>query len=263
MVNYTIGDAMSEFDGVRAVVTGGTRGIGGATTRRLAVAGARVVAVARTEVPLPDGVTFVAADLSTAEGTEAAAARALDLLGGVDVLVDNAGRNTHVAAGPLAASEADWAANLEANLLSAVRMDRALVPHMVAQGHGAVVHVSSGAAHHPQPSGIPYAAAKAALEAYSKGLAAQVGPHGVRVTAVQPGVIETDAVAAYLEREAARTGRAVEAVRADFVATMATPLGRTGTPEEAAELIAFLASPRASYLTGIRVPVDGGLLPTL
>ncbi|PZG08634.1 oxidoreductase [Nonomuraea aridisoli] len=249
--------------GARAVVTGGTRGIGAATVRRLVTAGAHVVAVARNPAAVPAGVHLVTADLNTPGGVQQAAAAALDLLGGIDVLIDNVGRNIQVPDGVLAATDEDWLANLEANLLSTVRLDRALVPHMIAQGHGAVVHVSSNAARYPQPNGAPYAAAKAALNAYSKSLALACGPHRVRVTAVMPGVIETDAVETSLRQAAERTGQDLETVRKEFHQRLAAPLGRPGRPEEAAEVITFLASPRASYLTGITVSVDGGILPTL
>jgi NAD(P)-dependent dehydrogenase (short-subunit alcohol dehydrogenase family) len=251
------------LDGARAVVTGGTRGIGAATVSRLAAAGAHVVAIARGQADVPTGVHLVTADLTTPGGCGAAAAASLERLGGIDVLIDNAGHNNQVPDGVLAATDDDWQANLEANLLSVVRVDRALVPHMTAQGHGAVVHVSSNAARYPQPNGAPYAAAKAALNSYSKSLALACGPHGVRVTAVMPGVIETDAVEASLRRAAERAGRDLDIIREEFSQRLAAPLGRPGKPEEAAELIAFLASPRASYLTGITVSVDGGLLPTL
>jgi NAD(P)-dependent dehydrogenase (short-subunit alcohol dehydrogenase family) len=251
------------LQGARAVVTGGTRGIGFATVNRLAAAGAHVVAIARTQAEVPTGVHLVTADLTTPGGIETAAVALLDHLGGIDVLVDNAGRNTQVPDGVLAATDDDWQANLGANLLSTVRLDRVLVPHMTAQGHGAVVHVSSNAARCPQPNGAPYAAAKAALNAYSKSLALACGPHGVRVNAVMPGVIETGAVEASLRQAAERSGRDLDIIRKEFHQRLAAPLGRPGQPEEAAELIAFLASPRASYLTGIAISVDGGLLPTL
>jgi len=251
------------LQGARAVVTGGTRGIGAATVNRLAAVGAHVVAIARNQAAVPTGVHLVTADLTTSAGVEVAASAALEQLGGIDVLVDNAGRNIQVPNGVLAATDDDWQANLAANLLSIVRLDRALVPHMTAQGHGAVIHVSSNAARYPQSNGAPYAAAKAALNAYSKALAIACGPHGVRVTTVMPGVIETDAVEASLRQAAERTGRDLDTIRREFHQRLSAPLGRPGKPEEAAELIVFLASPGASYLTGIAISVDGGLLPTL
>jgi NAD(P)-dependent dehydrogenase (short-subunit alcohol dehydrogenase family) len=258
-----VGAAPDDLSGVRAVVTGGTRGIGGATVRRLAAAGANVVAIARHQAPTPGGSRLVVADLATQDGATRAAERALESLGGVDVLVGNAGRNTHVPGGVLAATDEDWQLNLEANLMSVVRVDRVLVPAMVAQGHGAVVHVSSAATRSVPANGVPYAAAKAALNAYSKALANAVGPHGVRVNVVMPTVVATDLFEQTMLRYAQESGRDAAVVRQEFIGRLGAPLGRAGTVEEAAELIAFLASPRSSYLTGIQVPLDGGALPML
>ena len=134
---------------------------------------------------------------------------------------------------------------------------------MVAQGHGSVIHVSSAAARSPQVDSVPYAAAKAALNAYSKGLATAVAPSGVRVVAVLPGLVSTDTRDDRLREAAERSGRPIAELRDAFEGRFPTPLGRHGRVEEIAELIAFLASSRASYLTGTQVVVDGGLLPTL
>ena len=254
---------VDEFSGTRALVTGGTRGIGAATVARLLAGGATVVAVARNDAPVPAGARLVTADLSTSAGAAEAAERALDVLGGLDVLVNNAGSNVQVPDGVLAADDGQWAINLDANLLSAVRLDRALVPVMTAQGYGSVIHVSSGAARFPQANGVPYAAAKAALNAYSKGLANEVGPSGVRVTVVMPGFVETDTMFTRLAEVAERAGRSVEDLRAEIRERFEAPLGRPGRVGEAAELIAFLASPRASYITATQIMLDGGLVPTL
>ena len=255
--------------GVRALVTGGTRGIGAATARLLRRAGAEVVVAARTPpagIPSAPGSTdslrFVRADLATAAGAADLAARTLELLGGIDVLVSNVGGQVFRPGGPLAFSDEDWQHALDTNLLSAVRLDRALLPRMIGQRGGTIIHVGSTAARLARPPSLPYSAAKAALTAYSKGLAKDVGPAGIRVNIVLPGLIHTEALDRRLASIAAEQGEHVGDVLARTVASMQIPLGRAGTPEDVAALIAFLASPAAGYLTGSQFTVDGGLLPT-
>jgi len=264
-------DEKTGLSGARVLVTGGTRGIGAATVRRLAAAGARVVAAART-VPMepqpawPDdgSCLFVAADVATADGVTALAARALDLLGGIDIVVSNAGSQTHRPEGILGFSDEDWQRDLDTNLLSAVRLDRALLPAMIAQGGGgSIVHVGSNAARMPRPASLPYTAAKAALTAYSKGLAIQAGPHGIRVNIVLPGLIRTEALDARMSSAAGQADSTPEAMLEGTIAALGIPLERAGTADDVARLITFLVSPDAAYLTGSQFTVDGGVLPTL
>jgi NAD(P)-dependent dehydrogenase (short-subunit alcohol dehydrogenase family) len=252
--------------GARVLVTGGTRGIGAATVRRLAAAGAEVVAAARTAPAEPGkgSCRFVAADVATADGVAALAEKTLELLGGIDVLVSNAGGQTHRPGGVLHFSDEDWQRDLDTNLLSAVRLDRALLPAMIAQGSGgSVIHVGSNAARMPRPASLPYTAAKAALTAYSKGLAVEAGQHGIRVNTVLPGLIRTEALDTRMASVAAASGVTPEDVLQGTVTALSIPLGRTGTADDVAQLIAFLASPAAAYLTGSQFTVDGGALPTL
>jgi NAD(P)-dependent dehydrogenase (short-subunit alcohol dehydrogenase family) len=164
-----------------------------------------------------------------------------------------------------ALTEALWQAELDLNLLSAVRLDRALLPAMLDQGAGAVVHVSSIQRSLPLPeSTTAYAAAKAALTTYSKALSKEVGPRGVRVNVVSPGWIRTEASDQLVRRIAADTGRSLDEARQSIVDGLGgIPLGRPAEPEEVAELIAFLASARASAVHGAEYVIDGGTIPTI
>jgi NAD(P)-dependent dehydrogenase (short-subunit alcohol dehydrogenase family) len=252
---------MTELAGLRAVVTGGTQGIGGATARQLEAAGADVIVAARTEPPPGGAGHFVQADVSTAEGVEALARTTLERLGGIDIIVSNAGRPVTLGASFSDYSDEAWVGDLELNLLSAVRLDRALIPHMLEQGSGAIVHVTAQAWRLPQSRWLAYSAAKAALTAYSKALATELAPQGVRVNAVCPGLIYSDGVDRGLTAYAEAIGRDTAGVVADMVADFNIPIPRAGTPDEAAAVIRFLVSPAASYLTGSVFPIDGGHFP--
>jgi NAD(P)-dependent dehydrogenase (short-subunit alcohol dehydrogenase family) len=251
------------MNGVRAVVTGRTKGIGRAVAQRFADRGADVLVAARTEPEDGTPGTLVLADLSTAEGVQTVADAVLEQFGGADVIIDNAGSQTYVPTGALDMTDADWERNWRTNLLAAVRLDRALLPGMIDRGAGVIVHVSSGQARLPGPASLPYAAAKAALITYSKGLANEVGPHGIRVNVVLPGLIETAAVATRIAVMAQQLGGDEAAARQALIDRVGIPLGTPGSSEDVADLIEFLASDRARYLHGTQLAVDGGAFPTL
>ncbi|WP_405970363.1 SDR family oxidoreductase [Streptomyces sp. NBC_00988] len=251
------------FAGVRVLVTGGTKGIGAAVAVRFAEAGADVVVAARTPVDEPPTGRFVAADIATADGTATLAAQATQMLGGIDVLINNAGSQTYIPGGALDATDDDWYRDLGINLMSAVRLDRALLPGMIAQNRGVIIHITSGQARLPGPASLPYAAAKAATTVYSKGLANEVGKHGIRVNTVVPGLIETPAVTRRLDQITADSGQDAETARRQLIDRVGIPLGRPGQPADVAELVAFLASDRAAFLTGSQYVVDGGSIPTV
>ncbi len=141
-----------DFHGKRVVVTGGTQGIGAAIARQFAEAGAKVVVAARTPVNGFGGAQFVQADVATPEGVLSLATTALEFLGGIDVIVNNAGSQSYVPAGVLAMTDDDWLRDLNTNLLSAVRLDRALLPSMIAQRSGVIIHITSGQARIPGPA---------------------------------------------------------------------------------------------------------------
>ena len=253
------------LEGRRALVTSGTRGAGAATVRLFRELGAEVLTSARSRPDtLEDGVHFVAANLTTAAGCDTLAAAVRDRLGGVDIVVHMLGGSSAPAGGFAALGDAEWAREFDLNLMPAVRLDRALVHGMVAQGGGVVIHVTSIQRNLPLPEATTaYAAAKAALSTYSKALSKEVSPKGVRVVRVSPGWIETEASVRLAERLGAESGADAEAGKRMIMASLGgIPLGRPSSPEEVASLIAFLASERAASITGAEYVIDGGTVPT-
>jgi NAD(P)-dependent dehydrogenase (short-subunit alcohol dehydrogenase family) len=250
----------------RALVTGGTKGVGAAVVKVLRASGAQVVATARsTPHRSSDGVRYVAADLSTSEGVDVVAKSVLEQFGSVDILVNVLGGSSAPGGGFAALDDAEWSKELNQNLMSAVRLDRALLPSMIAQGSGVVIHITSIQRVLPLPeSTIAYAAAKAALSTYSKALSKEVTPKGIRVVRVAPGWVETEASAALAERLAAQAATDYEGGKQIIMKGLGgIPLGRPAKPEEVADLIAFLISPRAASITGTEYVIDGGTVPTV
>lgn len=251
--------------GRRALVTGGTQGLGAAVVAVLAGAGATVLAAARA-IPeaVPAGVRFVAADLSGPEGCAVLAAAVADQLGGIDILVHVLGGSSAPGGGFAALDDGEWARALDLNLMAAVRLDRALLPGMIGQGAGVIVHVTSIQHRLPLPeSTTAYGAAKAALSTYSKSLSKEVAPQGIRVNRVSPGWIETEAAVNMARRLADHAGTDYEGGKRIIMQSLGgIPLGRPARPAEVADLIAFLVSDRAGAITGAEYVIDGGTIPT-
>ncbi|MEX0165095.1 SDR family oxidoreductase [Pseudomonas brassicacearum] len=251
--------------GKRVLVTGGTKGIGKAVVELLLAEGAKVITSARqVDVEMP-GALLIAADLSTREGCDVLIAAIQQRLGGVDIMIHVLGGSSAPGGGFAALDEEQWQRELSLNLLPAVRLDRALLPGMLERKEGVVIHVTSIQSRLPLPQATTaYAAAKAALSTYSKSLSKEVSPRGIRVVRVSPGWVETEASVALAERLAQEAGTDYQGGKEIIMKALGgIALGRPSTPSEVADLIGFLASPRAASITGSEFVIDGGTVPTV
>ncbi|MES1184122.1 MAG: oxidoreductase [Myxococcales bacterium] len=259
-----------ELSGKIAVVTAASKGIGLAIVRALADEGATVVAGARNIAPLSGlpGVAAVAVDLATPTGPGELVARAIELHGRVDVLVNNMGAVRLRLNGFLAVSDEEFEWALQANFFSALRATRAAITQMLKQGGGAIVNVASvNAFFQPDGGTIDYGAAKAALVNLTKSLSQEFGPRGIRINDVSPGPVSTDLWLG--EHGVAETvGKAMgvdaQTAREKVIAAIGGfATGRFTTPEEVATLVVMLASARTANVTGANYVIDGGLIKTL
>lgn len=250
----------------RYIVTGGTQGIGQAVVALLREQGNQVFTTARRRPEeLENDQEFVAADLSTEAGVSSLAAAFQERFGTPDGIVHVVGGSKAASGGFAAATEQVWADELSINLLAAVRLDRLLVPSMVKQRRGVIVHVTSIQRSLPlYDATLAYAAAKAALTTYSKGLSNELAPSGIRVVSVAPGFVKTAAAERLIERMADDFEGDKDKALSHIMSSLGgIPLGRPAEPEEVASLIGFLLSDAAGSVTGTEYVIDGGTIPTV
>ncbi|MBO0875522.1 MAG: SDR family oxidoreductase [Pseudonocardia sp.] len=265
-----------QLSGRTAVVTGASKGIGLAVVRALLGEGAGVVAASRKRSPELDALAgadlaHVAVDLMDPDAPARVVTEAVRVFGGLDILVNNAGGPPPGATLPrfsfLEADDADWRAMFEFNLFSAVRAVRAAVPVMLECGGGSIVNVSSVHARYGSSVNVDYSAAKAAMTSLSKALSEEFGPRGIRVNTVTPGPVRTPwwtEEGGAADVFGAKVGADRDAVLDRLAPEMMNlTTGRLATPEEIADVVALLASPRSASTTGADFVVDSGMLKSV
>ncbi|WP_293946963.1 MULTISPECIES: SDR family oxidoreductase [unclassified Sphingobacterium] len=254
-----------ELSGKIALVTGGTKGIGKAIADKLAFNGATVVVTARKPSEEENRHHFIAADLTDSSAITELTGKIIEKYGTLDILINNVGGTSSPAGGFQMLSDNDWNRDIELNLLASIRLDKAIVPKMMEKNSGVVIHISSLNGKIPlYQSNFSYGVMKSALNAYSKTLANEVAKNGVRVNTVSPGMVKTTAMETFLESYAHTINKTVAETSQQLMDSLGgVPMNRLAEPEEIANMVAFLVSDSASYITGANMLVDGGTFPAV